>query len=96
MRKSNTQTLGQVLQEYVKALKIQGKLDEVKIRDHWNEMMGGAIANSTKEVYMKEDLLFVYLKSSIIRNELFMMRSSIAKRLNERIGKDLIREVILK
>ncbi len=96
MRRNKTQTLGDVLQEYVKALKLQGKLDEVRIKDEWNEMMGGAIANSTKEVYMKNDILFVHLKSSIIRNELFMMRSSIVNRLNEKIGKNVIREMILK
>ena len=96
MRRRNIQTLGDVLQEYVKALKLQGKLDEVRIKDEWNEMMGGAIANSTKEVYMKNDILFVHLKSSIIRNELFMMRSSIVSRLNEKIGKNVIREMILK
>ena len=96
MQRRKTQTLGDILQDYVKALKLQGKLDEVRIKDEWNEMMGGAIANSTKDVYMKNDILFVHLKSSIIRNELFMMRSSIVNRLNEKIGKNVIREMILK
>ena len=69
MRRNKAQTLGEVLQEYVKALKLQGKLDEVRIKDEWNEMMGGAIANSTREVYLREDILFVHLNSSIIRNK---------------------------
>jgi predicted nucleic acid-binding Zn ribbon protein len=96
MRRSNAQTLGEVLQEYIKTLKLQGKLDEVKIHDHWNEMLGLTIANATKEVRLHNNVLFVYMKSSIIRSELNMMRTSIAKALNERMGKELITEIIIR
>ena len=96
MRRSNTQKIGDVLQEYVRALKIQSKLNEVRIRERWEELMGPTIASATKSVVLYNGNLVVQLKSSVIRNELMMMKSKIAERLNESMGQNVIQRVVLK
>ncbi len=96
MRKKNTQKLGEVIQEYLDALKIDDKLKEVRLIRSWDTMVGKTIARSTKEIYIKDRKLFVKLNSSVIRNELFMIRDGLKNALNEQAGESIIDEVILK
>jgi len=54
------------------------------------------VANRTEKISIKEGKLYVYLKSSVVRNELFMMREKLLEELNKRAGEELIKEIILK
>ena len=76
MRKKNTQKIDDVIQEYLKALKIDDKLKEVKLIKSWDEVVGKTIARST--------------------NELFMLREGLKKALNDKVGEEVIDEIILK
>lgn len=96
MRKKNTQKLDEVIQEYLKALKIDDKLKEVRLIRSWDELVGKTIARSTKEIYIKDRKLFVRLNSSVIRNELFMIRDGLKNALNDHAGEPVIDEIILK
>jgi len=80
MRKNNTQKIDAVVNEYLKALKIDGKLKEVRLIRSWDEIVGKTIAHSTREIFIKDRKLFVKLNSSIIRNELFLLREKSSKR----------------
>jgi predicted nucleic acid-binding Zn ribbon protein len=96
MRKNNTQKIDDIVNEYLKALNIDGKLKEVRLIRTWDEVVGKTIARSTREIFIKDRKLFVKLNSSIIRNELFMLRDGLKKALNDRAGEILIDEIILK
>lgn len=96
MRKKNTQKLDEVIQEYLKALKIDDKIKEVRLIRSWDEMVGKTIARSTKDIYIKNRKLFVQLNSSVIRNELFMIRDGLKNALNDQAGESIIDEIILK
>ena len=96
MRKKNTQKIEDVIKEYLKALNIDGKLKEVNLIKSWDDIVGKTIARSTTDIYIKDRKLFVRLNSSVIRNELFMLRDGLKKALNDRAGEQLIDEIILK
>lgn len=96
MRKNNTQKLDEVIGQYLKSLNIENKLKEVSLIRSWDEVVGKTIARSTKELYIKDRKLFVKLNSSVIRNELFMLRDGLKKALNDRAGESIIDEIILK
>jgi len=96
MRKKNTQKLDEVIKEYLKALKIDDKLKEVQLIKSWDDVVGKTIAKSTSNIYIKNRKLFVQLNSSVIRNELFMLRDGLKKALNDKAGEEIIDEIILK
>ena len=96
MRKKNTQKIDDVVQEYLKAFKIDGKLKEVRLIKSWDEIVGKTIARSTSDIYVNNRKLFVKLNSSVIRNELFMLREGLKKALNDKAGEVIIDEIILK
>jgi len=96
MRKKNTQKLDEVIKEYLKALKIDDKLKEVELVKSWEGIVGKTISRSTQNIFVHERKLYVKLNSSVIRNELFMLREGLKKALNDKVGQSIIDEVILK
>ncbi|NOQ27149.1 MAG: DUF721 domain-containing protein [Bacteroidales bacterium] len=96
MRKKNTQKIDDVVREYLKAFKIDDKLKEVRLIKSWDDIVGKTIARSTSNIYINNRKLFVILKSSVIRNELFMLREGLKKALNDKAGEIIIDEIILK
>jgi predicted nucleic acid-binding Zn ribbon protein len=62
----------------------------------WEELLGKTIAHYTKSVSLKSKILFVEITSSVVKNELFMMREEIRRKLNERAGQELVEKIIFK
>jgi predicted nucleic acid-binding Zn ribbon protein len=85
-----------VIKEYLKEKKFDRKLAEVDAVNSWESIIGRQIARSTSSIYIKNETLFVHLKSSIIRQELLMMRSDIIRTINRNAGFDLIKNIVLK
>ena len=73
MRRSNVQNIGDVVNELLKNLNIDHKLKEVRLTNSWGEVLGNNVARSTTKIFIKNRVLFVYLKSSVIRSELLMI-----------------------
>jgi predicted nucleic acid-binding Zn ribbon protein len=96
MRRSKTISLAEAIQDYIREMNLDNKLREVGIIDSWESMVGKAIASRTTKVYIKDGRLYVHLKSSIVRNELMMIREALRERLNENAGAEVIKEIILK
>ena len=96
MRRSNTQSLSDVIKEYIEQNRIDGKLKEVDVVNSWEELLGKTIASYTKNIYIRNKILYVEVSSSVVKNELFMMREEICRRLNENAGRDVISKIIFK
>jgi predicted nucleic acid-binding Zn ribbon protein len=96
MRRSNTQSLSEVLRDYVKGTSIERKLKEVDVVQSWEELLGQTIAHYTISVSLRGKILFVEINSSVVKNELFMMRDEIRRKLNEKAGEELVEKIIFK
>ncbi|MDQ3047457.1 MAG: DUF721 domain-containing protein [Bacteroidota bacterium] len=96
MSRNNEHTLKEVIEQMMKAYKLDDKLAERKLIGSWESVMGAMIANHTKDLYIKHKQLFVTLDSSALRNELSLAKSKIVKMLNEAAGGEVITDVILR
>ncbi|MFP4060307.1 MAG: DUF721 domain-containing protein [Bacteroidota bacterium] len=96
MKRSNTRTIGQVIEQLIEAYKIRGKISEAGVINYWEELLGKGVASETSKIYMKKRVLFVHVNSSVLRNELFMMRDSIKEKLNEKAGEKIIDSVVFR
>ena len=96
MRKTNTQSLGEVIDEYLKVLKIDKRLKEVQLINSWEEIIGKTIARSTKDIFIKNRKIFIIVQSSVIRNELLMIKEGLLKALNDKAGEKIIDEVVIR
>jgi predicted nucleic acid-binding Zn ribbon protein len=96
MRRTNTQNIGEILRELLKDMNIEHKLQESRIINSWEDLLGTKIARNTSNMYIKGKVLFVYLKSPVVRNELMMLKSSIVHKLNERAGAPIIDDIVFR
>lgn len=95
MRKPNDKSIKEAMDQLLKVYKLQRKFDETSLIAAWPELMGQAIANRTKEIYIRDKKLFLRIESSVIKNELMMMRTQIIEKMNERAGGEVIVEMVL-
>ena len=96
MRKSETQKLGEIIRDYLEQMMIDKKLKEVSTIRSWEELMGKPVAERTRNIYVKNKTLFIELKSSVLRNELIMMRQAIIDKINERAGEKIIEKMVVR
>jgi predicted nucleic acid-binding Zn ribbon protein len=96
MRRSKTISLAEALKDYVREMNMEDKLNEIGLINSWEETVGKAIASRTTEIYIREKVLYVRLNSSVVRNELMMLRQTLLEKLNEKAGKAVIRDIVLK
>jgi len=95
MRKTNDKSIKEALEQLLQVYKLRRKFDETSLIAAWPELMGSAIANRTKEIFIRDKKLFLRIESSVIKNELLMMRSQILEKMNDKAGARVVEEMIL-
>jgi len=95
-RQNEHMNLGDALREFIKENRLQKGMDKVDAREAWANLMGNGVNNYTQNVELKGDTLFVSLTSSVLREELSYGKSKIIKMLNEELGKELIKKLVLR
>lgn len=89
-------SLGEVLKEFISNGKLEKGLDKVSAEEAWHQVLGEAISKYTTRVYLERDTLFVQLSSSVLREELSYGKDKIIQLMNEALGKELVKKLILK
>ncbi|WP_443944665.1 DUF721 domain-containing protein [Pedobacter sp. AW1-32] len=94
MRKPNDVTMKDAISKMLDVYRLRRKFDETSILAIWPEIMGTAIANRTKKLYIHDKKLFIRIESSVIKNELVLVRQGIIQKLNEHAGNEVINEIV--
>ncbi|MDQ0968121.1 putative nucleic acid-binding Zn ribbon protein [Flavobacterium sp. W4I14] len=94
MRKPNDVTVKDAISKMLDVYRLRRKFDETSILSIWPEIMGTAIANRTKQIYIHDKKLFLRIESSVIKNELVMVRQGIIQKLNEHAGSVVITDMV--
>ena len=96
MKRSNTQTLGEVLNEFFSENPaIAEKIAETRLINAWETTLGKATSRYTEKLQIRNKTLYVSLSSAVLRNELSLCRSDIIARLNKEAGMDVINQIVL-
>lgn len=95
-RVSNEGSIGDVLKQFIETNKLQPGMDKINVEDAWKSLMGNGVNSYTKEVVLKGTTLYVSLTSAVLREELSYGRQKIIKMINDELGKEVIKEVILR
>ena len=78
----------------LRVYKIKRRFDETAVVAHWPDLVGKAVANRTKELYIHQKKLFLRIESSVIKNELILMREQIMGKINSEAGDILVEDII--
>ena len=96
IRRTQTRPISEIISEVLKESGIDQKLKEREMIRQWDDVVGITIARSTESIYISNRKLTVKIRSSVIRNELMMIREGLKVELNRRSGQPLIDEIIIK
>lgn len=94
MRKTNDKPIKEAIEQMLQVYKLKRKFDETSLVAAWPEMMGPAVANRTRQLYIRDKKLFIRVESSVLKNELVMIRSQILEKMNERAGSQVLEEIV--
>jgi hypothetical protein len=95
-RENNNLNMKEALSAFIQKNKLQGGMDKVDARAAWVRLMGNGVNNYTTAIELKNDILYVSLSSSVLREELSLGISKIISMLNEELGKNLVRKIVLR
>ena len=96
MARSNTYNVGDVIRKLMKNPKLADRLDKLDALQIWNEIIGEALRQYIIDQSLNKDILYVKLKSSVVRNELSYKKTEIKNQINKRLGKIVVKEIIIK
>lgn len=95
-RNNDNQSLQDVLKAFVETNNLQSGLDKVNVKDAWTSLMGNGVNNYTTAIELKHETLYVQLSSSVLREELSYGKEKIITMLNDAIGKEVIKKLVLR
>lgn len=98
MAKRNNEhiSISDALKEFVETNKLEKGLNKVNVADAWANLMGNGVNNYTTAVNLERETLYVQLSSSVLREELSYGKQKIINMLNEELGKEIIKKLILR
>jgi len=96
IRRTPARSLGDIIAEYLDQSGLSTHLKERELIRTWDEVVGKTIARTTQSIYIKDRKLFVTIRSSVVRNELLMIREGLRDELNRRIGVNLVDEIVIR
>jgi len=94
MGRTNDKTLKEAIEQMLQVYRIKRKYDETGIKTSWPDLVGKSVANRTKEIYIHDKKLFLRIESSVIKNELVLMRTQIIDKINNDAKVILVEEII--
>jgi predicted nucleic acid-binding Zn ribbon protein len=95
MKKSNEQSIGEAIREMMKHYKLDDKYEAVRIAGLWPDLVGPMISRHTEKVFIKDGKLFIKVDSPALKNELLYMTSGIKDLVNDKAGREIVKEVVL-
>lgn len=95
-RSHKPKALGQVIDSIVDRLGIRKELDAAVVIEAWAALVGDKINGVTDSAWLKGDTLYVKVTSAAWRQQLHMNRSTWRDRLNEELGRPLVREIVFR
>ena len=87
--------LGDLIKAFYEQHRGSEYLDEVKVVESWPKVVGPFIASHTIDFSIKDGRLFVRVDSDALRSELSYSKSLLMKNLNETVGKEIVKEIVL-
>ena len=96
MKRTEAKNVGQIINEVLQNEHLDVALDEHRASALWPQIVGDGINRYTIRRYVKDGVMTVHLSSASLANELMLNRQRIIQRINEALGRDIIREIVFK
>ncbi len=95
-RSFEPQPINAVLQQITEQRNLAKGLNQLKVKQAWEETVGANVSQYTQEISLRGKTLYIQLTSAPLREELSYGKEKILKHLNDALGSDEIQKIILR
>ena len=96
MKRGGVKSISELVRATCREEGLETPLNDYRLIKAWSQVLGENVKNYTGEMYIKNQILYVHVTSSVLRQELMMNRKNLVRRLNEHVKAQVITEIILK
>ena len=89
MKRNDAEPIGKLIQKYLRQESLESPLNEQRLLDSWETVLGPTIMSYTRDLY-------VHLTSAALRQELMMGRELLVRNLNQKVGATVITNIIFR
>jgi predicted nucleic acid-binding Zn ribbon protein len=93
-RKPGITPLKEAIDQMLDKYRLRNRFDQSYVVAHWDKIMGTAIGSRTKQVYIRDRILFLQIESAPLRNELVRAKSKIIELINREMKTNLVEDVV--
>lgn len=90
---AQTLTLKDALEHFLNLPRFDAVKEAVRVDQAWQAIAGKTILKYTLQTNFENQILKVYLKSSVARNELIMMQGDLLRKLNAQLKEEKVKEI---
>ena len=95
-RSFEPQPINAVLQQITEQRNLAKGLNQLKIKQAWEETVGVNVSQYTQEISLRGKTLYIQLTSAPLREELSYGKEKILKHLNDTLGFEGIQKIVLR
>ncbi|HAV43558.1 TPA: hypothetical protein DCX15_06050 [bacterium] len=95
-KKRDFEKIGSILERTIKNLGLEHQIEKEMIFQVWKDVVGEEINKHTKPLSLQKKMLVVEVDSPTWNNELNLQKKGIKKKINQIIGKNVIKDIYLK
>lgn len=93
MFRREVKSISDLLNMYLRREGLETPLLQKRAIAAWDTLMGSTIVRYTGEKYIKNQTMFVKITNPALRQDLSMMRTKIAQRINQAVGSQVIVDI---
>lgn len=86
-------SMGDAIQQFLNRSRIRQDIQALQIEEVWEKVMGKTVARYTDRLQLMGDKLIIQTQVAPLRQELLYQKETIIQRVNEAMGRTMIRDV---
>ena len=95
VKRGEIKNISKVLNDVLAQKQFRIGIDNLRVPEAWVKTMGKNIQKYTYTVKYKKGVLFIKLKSSVLKEELTFEKRKVINLINKELGKEYVKDLVL-
>ena len=96
MKRGETKSIADLVRAMCREEGLETPLNEYRLVQAWSQVLGPAVQAYTKNLQIHNQVLYVTVTSSVLRQELMMNRKLLVHKLNEYVKAQVITDIVFR
>lgn len=94
-RQNESAAIKDLMGSFIKENNLSKGMKKISVKESWEQLMGNGVVSYTEKVELKGTTLYVKLSSSVLREELSYGKEKIIGMMNDALGTQEIKKLLL-